>query len=213
MDKNISKIIAQSINILTPKWFLVKRNKDSGIKLHDGDISKFDLPFVVKPSDEGSTHGLTIIQEIDDLEEAIARAFEFGDEILIEKFISGRELTVGVLGDKALPIVEIKPSHDHYDYDCKYTKGKSQYKVPADLPKEVARKIQDDALKIYKAVGCRHYGRIDFRLNEKNEHYFLEINTLPGMTTTSLLPMAAQAAGLDFPELVDTIIKIAMVDQ
>ena len=85
--------------------------------------------------------------------------------------------------------------------------------MPAELPEKVARKIQDDALRIYKAIGCRHYGRIDFRLNEKNEHYFLEINTLPGMTSTSLLPMAAQAAGLDFPELVDTIIKIAMVDQ
>ena len=86
-------------------------------------------------------------------------------------------------------------------------------KVPAELPEKVTRKIQDDALKIHKALGCRHYGRVDFRLNEKNEHYFLEINTLPGMTSTSLLPMAAQAAGLDFPDLADTIIKIAMVDQ
>jgi len=212
MDKNISKIIAQSINILTPKWFFVKRNKDSGIKLHDGDISKFDLPFVVKPSDEGSTHGLTIIQEIDDLEEAIARAFEFGDEILIEKFISGRELTVGVLGDKALPIVEIKPSHDHYDYDCKYREGLSDYVIPAKLPDSLGERISKDAIRIHEALGCRHYSRVDFRINDNDEYYFLEINTLPGMTSTSLLPKAAKAAGLDFIDLIQTIINMAKME-
>jgi len=212
MDKNISKIIAQSINILTPKWFLVKRTKDSGIKLHDGDISKFDLPFVVKPSDEGSTHGLTIIQEIDDLEEAIARAFEFGDEILIEKFISGRELTVGVLGDKALPIVEIKPSHDHYDYDCKYREGLSDYVIPAKLPDSLGERISKDAIRIHEALGCRHYSRVDFRINDNDEYYFLEINTLPGMTSTSLLPKAAKAAGLDFIDLIQTIINMAKME-
>ena len=212
MDKNYSKIIAQSLNISTPKWFLIKRSKDFDIKLHYSNISKFDFPFVVKPSDEGSTHGLTIIQKNDDIEKAIIRAFEFSDEILIEKFISGRELTVGILGDKTLPIVEIKPSHDHYDYDCKYKEGLSDYVVPAQLSDSLGGKISEDAMKIHEALGCRHYSRVDFRINDNGEYYFLEINTLPGMTSTSLLPKAAKAVGLDFIDLIQTIINMAKME-
>ncbi|MEE2859094.1 MAG: D-alanine--D-alanine ligase [Candidatus Neomarinimicrobiota bacterium] len=212
MDKNHSKIIAQSLNISTPKWFLIKRSKDFDIKSHYSNISKFDFPFVVKPSDEGSTHGLTIIQKNDDIEKAIIRAFEFSDEILVEKFISGRELTIGILGDKTLPIVEIKPSHDHYDYDCKYKEGLSDYVVPAQLSDSLRGKISEDAMKIHEAIGCRHYSRVDFRINDNGEYYFLEINTLPGMTSTSLLPKAAKAAGLDFIDLIQTIINMAKME-
>ena len=212
MDKNHSKIIAQSLNISTPKWFLIKRSKDFDIKLHYSNISKFDFPFVVKPSDEGSTHGLTIIKKNDDIEKAIIRAFEFSDEILVEKFISGRELTIGILGDKTLPIVEIKPSHDHYDYDCKYKEGLSDYIVPAQLSDSLRGKISEDAMKIHEALGCRHYSRVDFRINDNGEYYFLEINTLPGMTSTSLLPKAAKAAGLDFIDLIQTIINMAKME-
>ena len=212
MDKNHSKIIAQSLNISTPKWFLIKRSKDFDIKLHYSNISKFDFPFVVKPSDEGSTHGLTIIQKNDDIEKAIIRAFEFSDEILVEKFISGRELTIGILGDKTLPIVEIKPSHDHYDYDCKYKEGLSDYVVPAQLSDSLGEKISEDAMNIHEALGCRHYSRVDFRINDNGEYYFLEINTLPGMTSTSLLPKAAKAAGLDFIDLIQTIINMAKME-
>ena len=212
MDKNHSKIIAQSLNISTPKWFLIKRSKDFDIKLHYSNISKFDFPFVVKPSDEGSTHGLTIIQKNDDIEKAIIRAFEFSDEILVEKFISGRELTIGILGDKTLPIVEIKPSHDHYDYDCKYKEGLSDYVVPAQLSDSLGEKISEDAMNIHEALGCRHYSRVDFRINDNDEYYFLEINTLPGMTSTSLLPKAAKAAGLDFIDLIQTIINMAKME-
>ena len=212
MDKNHSKIIAQSLNISTPKWFLIKRSKDFDIKLHYSNISKFDFPFVVKPSDEGSTHGLTIIKKNDDIEKAIIRAFEFSDEILVEKFIFGKELTVGILGDKTLPIVEIKPSHDHYDYDCKYKEGLSDYVVPAQLSDSLRGKISEDAMKIHEALGCRHYSRVDFRINDNDEYYFLEINTLPGMTSTSLLPKAAKAAGLDFIDLIQTIINMAKME-
>ena len=212
MDKHLSKLIAKTESIPTPKWILVKSDNFSTQLINQNSI-KFNFPCIVKPADEGSTVGLSLIDNVSEIEDAINLAGKYSTNILIEEYIPGRELTVGILGSKALPIVEIISDNELYDYDCKYTKGKSQYKVPAELPGKVTRKIQDDALKIYKAVGCRHYGRIDFRLNEKNEHYFLEINTLPGMTSTSLLPMAAQAAGLDFPELVDTIIKIAVVDQ
>jgi len=212
MDKHLTKMIAKTESVPTPEWRLIKFDKYSTQLLNENAI-KFDFPYIVKPADEGSTVGLSLVNSLDDLEGAIEIAGKHSTNILIEEYIAGRELTVGVLGSKTLPIVEIIPDHVLYDYDCKYTKGKSQYKVPAELPEKVTRKIQDDALKIYKAVGCRHYGRIDFMLNESNKHYFLEINTLPGMTSTSLLPMAAQAAGLDFPDLVDTITKIAMVDQ
>ena len=212
MDKNITKLIAKSVDIQTPNWLLLKRNQHTGMQLHDNQPSKFSYPYVVKPSCEGSTFGLTIINEESELEEAISHASEYGDEILIEEFIPGRELTVGILGNQPLPIVEIKPSHDLYDYECKYTEGMSEYFVPAELSDSLIRSLSEDALKIYKTIGCRHYARADFRLNEAGEHYLLEINTLPGMTSTSLLPKAAKAAGLEFPDLIDTIIKIASMD-
>ena len=212
MDKNITKLIAKSVDIQTPNWILLKRNQHTGMQLHDNQPSKFSYPYVVKPSCEGSTFGLTIVKEESELEEAISHASEYGDEILIEEFIPGRELTVGILGNKPLPVVEIKPSHDLYDYECKYTKGMSEYFVPAELSDSLERSLLEDALNIYKTIGCRHYARVDFRLNEAGEHYLLEINTLPGMTSTSLLPKAAKAAGLEFPDLIDTIIKIASMD-
>ena len=209
MDKNITKLIAKSVDIQTPNWILIKRDKHTGMQLYNNESPKFSYPYVVKPSSEGSTFGLTIVKEESELKEAISFAAEFGDEILIEEFIPGRELTVGILGNKPLPIVEIKPSHNLYDYECKYTKGMSEYFVPAELSDALERSLSEDALKIYKTIGCRHYARVDFRLNEAGEHYLLEINTLPGMTSTSLLPKAAKAVGLEFPDLIDTIIKIA----
>ncbi len=155
---------------------------------------------------------MTVVNEESELNDAISLAAEYSDEILIEEFIPGRELTVGILGNKSLPIVEIKPSHNLYDYDCKYTEGMSEYIVPAELSDSIERSLSEDALKIYKTIGCRHYARADFRLNDDGQHYLLEINTLPGMTSTSLLPKAAKAAGLEFSDLIDTIIKIASIN-
>ncbi len=212
MDKNITKLIAKSVYIPTPNWILLKRNQYTGIQLQDNQSPKFSYPYVVKPSNEGSTFGLTIVKDESKLEDAIGLAAEFGDEIIIEEFIPGREITVSILGNKPLPIIEIKPSHDLYDYECKYTEGMSEYIVPAELSDSIERSLSEDALKIYKTIGCRHYARADFRLNDEGQHYLLEINTLPGMTSTSLLPKAAKAAGLEFPELIDTIIKIASLN-
>ena len=213
MDKNISKLIAHAVEIPTPNWVLLKRNRYTGLKLQNYDALKFTYPYVVKPSNEGSTYGLSIVHDEGELSKAIGRAAEYSDEILIEEYIPGRELTVGILGNKSLPIVEILPSHDLYDYECKYTEGMSEYMVPAELSDSLVRKLSEDTMKIYSTIGCRHYARADFRLNEKDEYYFLEINTLPGMTSTSLLPKAAQAAGLEFPELIDTIIRLATLDK
>jgi len=212
MDKNITKLIAKSVGIPTPNWVLLKRNINNGMQLQDNDSPKFSYPYVVKPADEGSTFGLTIVNKESELNDAISLAAEFSDEILIEEFIPGKELTVSILGNKPLPIIEIIPSHKLYDYDCKYIAGMSEYVVPADLSDSIERSLSEDALKIYKTIDCRHYARVDFRLNDEGQHYLLEINTLPGMTSTSLLPKAAKAAGLEFPELIDTIIKIASLN-
>ena len=209
MDKNISKLIAKSVNIPTPKWILIKRDLYSGLKLQNYEMPKFTYPYIVKPANEGSTYGLSIVHAESELSEAIGHAAEYSDEILIEEYIPGRELTVGILGNKPLPIIEITPSHDLFDFECKYTAGMSEYMVPAELSDSVTRTLSESAQKIYNTIGCRHYARVDFRLNEKNEYYFLEINTLPGLTSTSLFPKAAKAAGLEFPDLIDTIIKIA----
>ena len=213
MDKNITKLIAKSVGIPTPNWVLLKRNVDDGMQLQENNSPKFPYPYIVKPSDEGSTFGLTIVREESELGDAISLAAEFGDEILIEEFIPGKEITVGILDNKPLPIIEIKPSHNLYDYDCKYTEGMSDYIVPAELSDSIERSLLEDALKIYKTIGCRHYARVDFRINDEGKHYLLEINTLPGMTSTSLLPKAAIAAGLEFPDLIDKIIKIASINK
>jgi len=211
MDKNITKLIAKSVGIPTPNWVSLKRNVNNGMQLQDNNSLKFTYPFVVKPVDEGSTLGLTIVREESELEDAISLGYEFCDEILIEEFIPGKEITVGILDNKPLPIIEIKPHHNLYDYDCKYTEGMSDYIVPAELSNSIERSLSEDALKIYETIDCRHYARVDFRLNDEGQHYLLEINTLPGMTSTSLLPKAAIAAGLEFPDLIDTIIKLASI--
>ena len=207
MDKNITKLIAKSVGIPTPNWVLLKRNVDDGMQLQDNNSPKFSYPYIVKPSDEGSTFGLTIVREESELEDAISLAAEFGDEILIEEFIPGREITVSILGNKPLPIIEIKPSHDLYDYECKYTEGMSAYECPAKLSSKLTKEIQQTAKKIFQILGCKNYGRIDFLLDSDGESWFLEVNTLPGMTKTSLVPKAFKAAGGSFEELIKRIIE------
>ena len=210
MDKNLTKMIATSNGIPTPNWIIVKTSLDGKVSLDNGNSNKFNYPHVVKPNNEGSTMGLSIISSNSELQDAISKAGEFTNEIMIEEYISGREITVGILGYKPLPIVEIIPNHDLYDYTCKYTQGMSKYICPADLPTQLTQEIQASALKLYNLLGCKHYARVDFRLNEKNEFYLLEINTLPGMTATSLFPKAAKAAGLSYSQLIETILYLAL---
>jgi D-alanine-D-alanine ligase len=156
--------------------------------------------------------GLSIVENDSQLEDAVAMARQFGNIILLEEFIAGKELTVTVIGDDSYPIVEIVPKHDLYDYDCKYTKGMTEYICPADLPDSLTKSIQESSVKIHHLLGCRHYSRVDFRLDENNKAWFLEVNTLPGMTETSLVPKSVAASGLSFSELIQIIIKEAMKD-
>ena len=209
MDKNITKLIAKSIGVVTPNWIMLKRGFDKNFELHENNSPKFSYPYVVKPASEGSTFGLSIVRRESDLLGAISHASQYSENIMIEEYIPGREMTVGILGNKALPIVEVVPSRDFYDYDCKYGDGLSEYFVPAEISNSIERSMTEDAIKLYKAIGCRHYARVDFRLNEKGQHFMLEINALPGMTASSLLPKAASSAGLKFNNLIDTIINLA----
>jgi len=171
--------------------------------------SSLPLPYVIKPDNEGSTIGLSVCERSSDLVKAQEISGSFS-RLIFERFIPGRELTVGVLGQQVFPIVEIFPGHKLYDYESKYTKGMSRYQCPADLKPDLAETIQDLAVKAMGSVGVQVYGRVDFRLDPEMKPWCLEINTLPGMTETSLLPMGAAAAGIDFPELIDGILKISL---
>jgi len=213
MDKNLSKTIADKEGLNVPKWILVKNNNKKKYLLDCRENNeKVSYPIIVKPNSEGSTMGLAKANDFEEMNSAVSKAFEFSEEVMVEEYIVGREITVGVLGDRALPIVEIFPKKDFFDYECKYSKGMSTYDVPAKIDKELAIKIQKDAFKIHESIGCRHYSRVDFILGNNDNYYFLEINSLPGMTSTSLLPMAAKSAGMNFDELIDTILNMTILN-
>lgn len=200
MDKHISKLLAEDVGIATPRWKRIRK----GQSIYKNE---FDYPFVVKPNSEGSTIGLTIVHNENDYDSAVEEAFKYDDEILIEEFISGKEITVSIVGEDVLPIIEIRPEHGLYDYECKYTKGMTEYICPAELNEDLTKRIKQTAFEVYKLLKCRHYGRVDLRLDNNNQHWFLELNTLPGMTDTSLVPKAAKAAGISFEQLIGNIIK------
>ncbi len=202
MDKHISKLLAEDVGIDTPKWRRIKK----GNKINN----EIGYPCVVKPNSEGSTVGLTIVDSEEELDAAVDLAFTYDDEILIEKYIAGKEITCSIVGNDVLPLIEIKPSHDLYDYECKYTKGLTEYICPTELNKEITESIQKTSLDVYKLLKCRHYGRVDFRLDNDEKHWFLEVNTLPGMTDTSLVPKAAKAVGMSFKDLIRSIIEQAI---
>jgi D-alanine-D-alanine ligase len=169
-----------------------------------------NFPVVVKPSKQGSTVGLSVVHEIDGLQPAIAEAFRYDDEVMVEAYIAGRELTVGVLGDEALPVGEIFPAHDLYDYECKYTPGMAREEFPARLTAAETSMLQEMALRAFRALKLRGYARIDFRLAASGEAFCLEANTLPGVTGTSLIPQAAAARGMAFGELCERIVQLAI---
>ena len=152
---------------------------------------------------------MSIVNSANDLPTAIREAGKYSKEVIIEEFVGSRELTIAILGDSVLPILEIIPSHEFYDYECKYTYGKSVYNCPASIPKKLSATMQTTAGHIFKILKCTHYARMDFRLDLNNQFWFLEANTLPGMTATSLVPKAAQAANITFDELIKQIILLA----
>jgi D-alanine-D-alanine ligase len=211
MNKSMAKKIFEREGILTPRWLLLDSTNPSNIHKVTKKIKEdLSYPVVVKPDNQGSTVGFSRIEREDELSLAIKLAKKFSDKILIEEFIDGRELTVAILNALPLPVVEIVPKHGVYDYTCKYTKGKSRYICPADLSQDKTKEIQRIGLKAFQSLGCEDYARVDFRYSSRGTFYCLEVNSLPGMTVTSLVPMAAKQAKIDFPELMDRIIKMAL---
>ncbi|HVZ49627.1 MAG TPA: D-alanine--D-alanine ligase [Gemmatimonadaceae bacterium] len=213
MDKDLSKRLFRDSGIPTPDWELLRdsrapewRSPAFAARVE----ATFGLPVIVKPSKEGSTVGLSLVKSRDALAAAVAEAFRHDDEVMIERFIAGRELTVGILGDDALPVGEIIPTHELYDYECKYTPGMAREEFPAKLTAQQAGRIQALALRAFAVLKLSGYARIDFRMTGDGEFYCLEANTLPGMTELSLIPQAAAAAGIAFPDLCDRIARLAV---
>ena len=206
MDKYISGILANYIKIKLPRRRLVYKDYEYDF---NPIIDHVGFPMVIKPNDSGSSVGISIINEESELEESLKYAFEYSEKAIIEQFIDGRELTVTILGKKALPVVEIIPNDGWYDYKNKYTKGKTIYEVPAKLNSDEVSIIQKQAMDVFTLFGCEIYGRVDFRYDGK-DFYFLEVNTLPGMTQLSLTPMAAKEAGISFKELLYKIIELSL---
>jgi len=208
MDKDLSKRIFRAAGVATADWRMVRAGDGTPWREPGYSAETFAAlgdRVVVKPSKQGSTVGLSIIDRPGPLTAAIEEAFRHDDEVMLEAFVPGRELTVAVLGGKALPVGEIIPKHDIYDYECKYTAGMAEEIFPAQIPDAVRDQMQAQAMRAYAALKLRGCARIDFRLDPKGEMYCLEANTLPGMTGTSLVPQAAQAAGIGFPELCERI--------
>ena len=201
LHKGLSKMIFKANNIPTPEFKLFKKGEKINFD--------FSYPIVVKPAEEGSTIGVSIVKEERNLKKAVDEAFLYGDEILIEKFIEGRDLTVGILEDKPLPPIEIRSKKGFYDYESKYTVGLTEYIVPAKLPEDLNIYIKELGLKAHKVLGCKCFSRVDMRLSKDNKVFVLEVNTIPGLTKTSLLPKAAEAVGIDFDTLVYKILLSA----
>jgi len=214
MDKDLSKRLFRSAGVPTADWLMTGRSRSltSPVSLTPSaaEVERaLGWPVIVKPSKEGSTVGLSLVREPSGLEAAVEEAARHDDEVMIEQYIPGRELTVAVVGDRALPVGEIFPKHEIYDYECKYTAGMAHEKFPADLTERCAAEAQRLALAAFRALKLGGCARIDFRMTEAGELYCLEANTLPGMTATSLLPKAAAATGIDYPELCERIVRLA----
>jgi D-alanine-D-alanine ligase len=203
MDKDMSKRLFRSVDVPTADWLMSPTNSDTvGAKL--------GWPVVVKPNKQGSTVGLTVVRDPAQLTAAIERAHAFDSEVMIEKFIPGREFTVGILDGRALPVGEIIAPGEVFDYQAKYQKGGAREVFPADIPATESQTMQEYALRAHAVLKLGSYSRIDFRRDHAGRFWCLEANSLPGMTATSLLPQAAKAAGIAFPELLDRICKGAV---
>ena len=209
MDKDVSKRLLRDAEVPTLPWRVARA---PGFQYDLDTIEDFvGYPCIVKPSAQGSSVGLTVVEAPAQLEEAVRRAARFDTEVMIERFARGRELTVGVLGEQALPPIEIRPKKGLYDYESKYTPGMTEYLCPAPLEEEVVAQLQAYALRAFRVLKLRGYARVDFIL-ARERLYCLEANTLPGMTATSLLPKAAKAAGLSFADLCERILALAHPD-
>ena len=213
MDKVATKRFFMAEGIPTPKAHTYFRYEFKKRDLTGEILQEFSVPVVVKASSQGSSIGVVIVEKAEELEAALSEAFKYDREVLVEEFIKGRELTVAVWGNEekqeALPIIEITTVTGRYDYVTKYKVGASTHIIPAPIPEEVTKKVKEIAIRAFAVCGCSGMARVDFMLGEDNQPYVIEVNTIPGMTETSLVPDAGRAAGIEFPELCARILAMA----
>ena len=213
MDKVATKRFFMAEGIPTPKAHTYFRYEFKKRDLTGEILQEFSVPVVVKASSQGSSIGVVIVEKAEELEAALSEAFKYDREVLVEEFIKGRELTVAVWGNEekqeALPIIEITTVTGRYDYVAKYKVGASTHIIPAPIPEEVTKKVKEIAIRAFAVCGCSGMARVDFMLGEDNQPYAIEVNTIPGMTETSLVPDAGRAAGIEFPELCARILAMA----
>ncbi|MBI5324068.1 MAG: D-alanine--D-alanine ligase [Ignavibacteriae bacterium] len=209
IDKLASKMMFLAAGISTPQWMTVRQKDFNNYDYFEDIRSELGGNLVIKPNDQGSTIGITIVEDgnLDEINHGVDLASKYSEIVIVEQYIEGREIHVGIVGGEALPLIEIIPEEGFYDYEHKYTKGKTEYICPAEVTDDIAEFIQNQALTAYNIVGCSGFARADFRLNDEGLPFLLEINTIPGFTETSLVPMAAREIGIEFPELCDRIIQ------
>jgi D-alanine-D-alanine ligase len=207
MDKWRTKLVWSAAGIPTPKYVMVRRDTD-----WDKVVARLKLPLIVKPAREGSTIGLTKVASKADMVPAYEMAAKFDELVLAEEFVAGQELTASVLGDTALPLVRIEAPQGNYDYQNKYFTDDTKYYCPAGVRPEIEDEIRAVTLKSFRVLGCRGWGRADVMLRPDGTYSFLEMNTSPGMTGHSLVPMAARAAGLEYPDLCVRILESAALE-
>ncbi|MFL9709282.1 D-alanine--D-alanine ligase [Methylobacillus sp. Pita1] len=206
MDKWRTKLLWRAAGVATPEFELVDA---------DGDFAAIEqrlgLPLFVKPANEGSSIGISKVKTAGGLKAAYELAAKSDPLVIAEQFVGGGEYTVGILGDEALPVIRIVPANEFYDYEAKYLRDDTQYLCPCGLDAALEEKIKAEALQAFRVVGGQGWGRVDFLMDEAGRHYLLEVNTSPGMTDHSLVPMGAKAVGLSFDELVLRILELAHV--
>ena len=226
MDKLASKKCFVEAGLMTPDYTVVTAFQEFDEIQHE--VTKLGLPAVLKPTRNGSSIGISIIRNIKNLSVGLEKSFEFGYELLVERYINGREFTVGILDDSALPIIEIKPAMDFFNYDAKYKDNSTEYLIVKTtltgetdstddflcdvgfLSSSLYRKAQELALNAHRVLGCKGFSRADMLLDDRGTFYLLEVNTIPGFTEKSLLPKAAKAAGITFPSLCKKIVDLAL---
>ena len=206
MDKVMSKRIFESNGLPTPRWRLLPHEPSPG---DAPALAGWPVPYVVKPANEGSSVGVTIVDTPDQRDAALALARTFHGPVIVEEYIAGTEVFVGILNDRVLGSVEVRPATRFYDYEAKYKRSDTRYLIPPELPASVVERSQDLALAAYRALGCTGHARPDLRISTAGEPFVLEVNTLPGLTKTSLLPKIARSVGIDYPTLCEHILETA----
>ena len=207
MDKIAAKRVFEESGIPTPRYQVLNRHND-----YDLDRNLLKFPLVVKPQSQGSSVGIVFVNKPDEMSQALKTAFRYDDNILVEDCIIGRELTVGILDNRALEPIEIIPKNKFFDFEAKYSKGMTEYVIPVPLDDNLKKHIQYLALKVHKVLGCRHFSRVDLLLDEKNNPFVLELNAIPGFTSTSLLPKAALFEGIAFAQLCIKLLTLGVRD-